>query len=545
MNDPLPLLDLLLKKNEIRIDFKELRFQLLSHVDYPSLRSIGGVLDHFNIDNLVVTVPVDKSTLTQLPENFLAQIQTESVKPMAMITKKKQAYEIFFIDGKRVSVSSEELIKIFTGVVVVVDKAVDTSVEAANSAQVLVKRILVAGAGVILTTMLLLSGLGALHLSYLILALVGIWVSATIINQESGVKTRLGEAMCSGAGEKESCGEVLNSSGARLFGGYKLSFMAAVYFSGLTFAFILLSLSSGDYSLLFVLNLLVLPITVYSIYYQWAVLKQWCKLCLTLVVLIWAQTAIVSVNSTIATSAFSLVDLLIASFGFIVAGLFWHFLAPLIGSLETLRQSKIEYFKFKKNFNLFTSLLAKSPTLDTAIPGIEEIVLGSKTAPLQITVITNPRCGYCKEVHTLAEKLYDRYSEKLLLHFRFSMDVSNTESDSYRISSRLAELYHETDTTTCLEAMHDIYEGMEVSSWFSKWGNCNDTERYHRLLKGHSEWCLNNQLNFTPVILINGKAFPKEYNRTDLIYFIEDLAEENPFPIVSRSDAEPVDMNGR
>ncbi len=543
MNEPLPLLDLLLRKNKIRVDFKELRFQLLSHVDYPSLRSIGGVLDHFNIDNLVAAVPSEKSILTQLPENFLTQIQTESVKQLAMVTQKNGAYEIFFMDGKRVSATTEEFIEMFTGLVVAVDSEEGTSREVVSFARILVERALLAGVGVTLVTMLLLSGLGTFHLVYLVLSLLGSWVSATIVNQELGVKTRLGDALCKAAGEKESCNVVLNSPGAQFFGGYKLSLVAAVYFSGLTFAFILLSLGSGDYSLLMALNLLVLPITVYSIYYQWAVLKKWCKLCLTLVLLIWAQAAIVSVSSTISVSAFSLVDLSVTGFGFILAGLFWQFLAPLIGSLETLRQSKIEYFKFKKNFDLFTSLLAKSPTLDTTMPGVEEIVLGNKVAPVQITIVTNPRCGYCKEVHTLAEELYNRFSEKLLLQFRFSMDFRNTESDSYRISSRLSELYHDMDASTCLEAMHDIYQGMEVSSWFSKWGNCNDTERYHQLLKGHSEWCMNNQLNFTPVILINGKAFPKEYDRTDLIYFLEDLIEQNPFPIVSRSGRESVDVD--
>jgi hypothetical protein len=31
--------------------------------------------------------------------------------------------------------------------------------------------------------------------------------------------------------------------------------------------------------------------------------------------------------------------------------------------------------------------------------------------------------------------------------------------------------------------------------------------------------------NFTPEILINGHSFPKEYDRADLVYFVEDLYE--------------------
>jgi hypothetical protein len=45
-------------------------------------------------------------------------------------------------------------------------------------------------------------------------------------------------------------------------------------------------------------------------------------------------------------------------------------------------------------------------------------------------------------------------------------------------------------------------------------------------LKKEREWCEMNNINFTPEILINGKSFPKEYDRADLQYFINDLIDE-------------------
>jgi len=33
-------------------------------------------------------------------------------------------------------------------------------------------------------------------------------------------------------------------------------------------------------------------------------------------------------------------------------------------------------------------------------------------------------------------------------------------------------------------------------------------------------------VNFTPEILLNGKPFPNEYNRSDLINFVDDIVEE-------------------
>jgi hypothetical protein len=73
--------------------------------------------------------------------------------------------------------------------------------------------------------------------------------------------------------------------------------------------------------------------------------------------------------------------------------------------------------------------------------------------------------------------------------------------------------------------MGDIYNEQKPNSWFKKWGECNKKEISILELEKQSSWCLKNAINFTPEILINGHSFPKEYDRTDLVYFIEDLYE--------------------
>ena len=54
---------------------------------------------------------------------------------------------------------------------------------------------------------------------------------------------------------------------------------------------------------------------------------------------------------------------------------------------------------------------------------------------------------------------------------------------------------------------------------------CTDFEHYKNLIKNEYDWCISNAINFTPEILINGKSYPKAYDRDDLIYFIEDLSD--------------------
>ena len=70
------LIQKLLKKSSIVLNFDELSFQIQSHPSYPSLHAVTGVLSHFNIENVAVQVPVNKETLSQLPECFLAEWTT-------------------------------------------------------------------------------------------------------------------------------------------------------------------------------------------------------------------------------------------------------------------------------------------------------------------------------------------------------------------------------------------------------------------------------------------------------------------------------------
>ena len=49
---------------------------------------------------------------------------------------------------------------------------------------------------------------------------------------------------------------------------------------------------------------------------------------------------------------------------------------------------------------------------------------------------------------------------------------------------------------------------------------------YFEQLVKQNDWCMQNNINFTPEILLNGKSFPNEYNRSDLINFIDDIVDK-------------------
>jgi len=525
LKDPLSYqVQQLLTHSNINLDKIELAFQIESHPSYPSLHAITGVLNHFNIDNIALEVPVDEVTLTQLPTSFLAQIQTPSDREFAVVLYRGTYYEIIQSNKKKSKLTTTEFLAIFTGIMVAVEKT-ELVVEKRDHTPFLNNALIVITLSLIFS-LFFLTKPNISSILFFLGGLLGIFVSIALKKQEQGVKTLLGDALCSGQSEIKDCDAVLTSKGASILGTYQLSDLSLIYFSGVALSVFGLTLFQLDISLLYVISFLVLPITFYSLYYQYAVVKKWCLLCLSVVGLLWLQAVIVAVDfELITTLAFPLLTLLLTATSFITAITVWHLLAPTLAEVQRLRKIKVEHFKFKRDFDIFNALLVQSEVIDTHIESTAEIVFGNPDAPLQITIITSPFCGHCKPVHILIENMYRSYSEQVNIRIRIATSADDPKDTLFKITTRLLELYHTQSHEACLNAMHAIYTNPDPAQWFETFGTCQDTTPFIGTVQQESEWCQAHELNFTPVILINGRSYPKAYDREDLLYFIEELYE--------------------
>jgi len=511
----------LLKKNRISFDKDELAFQIQSHPSYPSLHAITGVLDHFNIENVAADVPINLETLGQLPTSYIAQVNNSTGQNLIVVEKKKSDYFLYTIEGKKEKVSGEEFLKMFTGIIVAVEKtnAIQTNKKTNKTTQYI-------GLGIVslLATFIILKTTGSVFsISHLLLSIVGIIVSIAIVKQELGLQTYIGDAFCSEADDKKDCDAVLTSKGAEIVKGYKLSDFSILYFLTLTFV---IFVEMETPSLVYSISLVAIPVTLYSIYYQYAVVKKWCLLCLSIVGLLWLQALIPVVTNTYISSFVPTDFIALAIIGTSI-WLGWSYIKPLIAEVTELRKEKIEGVKFKRNFTLFEAMLHKSSQLDTTIDKNQEIVFGNPTSNLEIVVVTNPFCGHCKPVHKQVDEILHKYNNTVKIRIRFNINTEDKNGNAVKVTTRLLELYNNNKQEECLEAMSEIYEEGDVASWLKKWGESKNNDYFLTELEKEKEWCKNNAINFTPEILINGRSFPKEYNRSDLIFFIEELEENN------------------
>ncbi len=111
----------------------------------------------------------------------------------------------------------------------------------------------------------------------LLLTLGGTCITALLLLFEIDKTNRQLQKFCMG-GAKVNCNAILSSKAAKLFSWLSWSEVGFYYFTG-SFLYLLIAPLDALKILPF-LNLLSLPFVFFSLYYQKAVAKQWCSLCL-------------------------------------------------------------------------------------------------------------------------------------------------------------------------------------------------------------------------------------------------------------------------
>ena len=517
------ILTTFLKKVNVHVNSKELKLQLQSHPSYPSLHSLTGVLDHFNIENLALEVPVNLETLEQLPKHFIAHMNGESSE-FVLVKQFETTVELLYGKKNRTKISKTEFLDIWSGVLLAVEEDDNSEVQRAGNTNQ--NRIL------LITTSLALLGITIYNLefdlfstAYFLLSLLGVYISSLIVQQELGYSRPSLDKMC-GNTKTISCTEVLSSKGSFLFGSYKLSDLSLVYFLGLIMYTIVASISTnGLTDAAVIVSFLALPITLYSIYYQYIVVKKWCTLCLVIVVVLWLQCcSTLFYDHALMSIEFDLVDNFILFFSFLLSLIVWSQLKALIKDQKSFNEITLKHLRFKRNFSVFNSLLQKSKSYGTGLINNHEIILGDQYAPISILLVTNPACFFCREAHMDIEKIRTDHTNAINVIIRFNVP-EQMDAISNQVALRLLEIYNSGGEIRA--ALNDAYaQNVDLEQWQRKWGHVSE-DLYTNILNEQRRWCHENAVNFTPAVFVNGKEFPREYNRPDLTFFIEDLLEQS------------------
>lgn len=112
---------------------------------------------------------------------------------------------------------------------------------------------------------------------------VGLWLSVMLVQKSLGIQNKSADAVCSVL-EEGGCDELARSEASSFFGIFKWSEVGLSYFS---ISLLSILMFPETIHALSAINILCLPYTLWSIWYQKFRAKTWCTLCVGVQITIW------------------------------------------------------------------------------------------------------------------------------------------------------------------------------------------------------------------------------------------------------------------
>jgi uncharacterized membrane protein len=497
--------------------------QLESHPNFPSLYAIIDTFNFFEVTNLAVKI--EKEELENLPVSFLAVVDSDTGKEIVLTEKHKNKVTIQFSNGFNKSIYNEEYLKIWTGIIVAID---ENPVKESNLFFSNKKHSVLAG-GVFMLSLILVflqnKDNFILASIYFLLLLTGFVISCFLVREEMGLHNDSISKLCN-ATEKTSCKEVMSSNGAKVFKNVSLSDISLLYFSSLTLFFVLTSFVQNSV-LYSIIGIFSIPVILYSIYYQGVIVKKWCILCLGIDAVLLLQLMVISFNFSLEFNTVTGISFLT---GLFIVALFYYLGSQFKNKILKINKNEgieLEYHKLKRNNIVFNTLLKNNQEIDEVLlNSLKTILIGEKEAPVTLFLVLSASCGHCHAAYGKATKLVSKNPNEIKIQLIFNINIENIENPTNIVYKQASNYYWSGEINKAIASLNDWHiERMDLEKWKCKWEN-NRLKDSCKMIQEQYSWCLENNIHYTPAIILNGHVLPKEYQINELNYFIDELIEE-------------------
>lgn len=267
-----------------------------------------------------------------------------------------------------------------------------------------------------------------------------------------------------------------------------------------------------------IINIFAIIFTFWSIWYQVSRAKQWCTLCLSVIITLWlifiANIYFVTIVDLINTT----VDI-----NFVFTGLIYllfmfglNILLAKVILFKSKAETSYELNSIKANENVFQVLLLNNPHYEVE-KSTSSILFGNKESNILVTILTNPHCEPCANMHKRVEKLLST-NKHLCIQYIFSDFNAELESSSRNLIS----IYLSNSEKEVIPIFNEWFTSGKhnPSTFFEKYVKSNIKENdVEEESKKHKDWKADTKLQATPTILVNGYLLPKNYKIEDLKYF--------------------------
>lgn len=506
-----------LKQCEVQFSKSFVRSRMLSHPDYPSLVSFTDTLDEMRLPYSAVIA--DKQKYSELKYPLLAHYKQDVGDNFLLVSSADQ-----FKKGDRV------LLEKWDGIAVMVESR--ASVDHEEHTECLLdekrkgKRFFVAAC----CFAALLIGIAvynftASSLALMLLSIAGIASCGLIILYSMGKDNAITNQLCSADGAF-GCDKVLHSKAAVLWKGVGLGDVGLMYFTGVA---IFLALSVLTHSTIAAFSLLVLPFVLstvfsaFSLWYQWKVVKKWCKMCLIVIAVLWLHSIIFfnlpfphfTVDFLMPSAILFLVSQTISSIA-------WLTIKPLILEADKAANTAVAVLKWKRDPDVFLALLSQQRQVN-ASPWEDDIVLGNPHARVQLIVACGTYCNPCAGTHKLLENLVKWHPDDLGLTIRFSLSTTSVNDKRIEAVTNILEAFDSSLQPGHANPVDNWFKWMDIEKYKKAYGIGTNTNAHQTTLEKHIQWSGESKIKHTPSIFINGYEIPNKYGPQDLALLINHL----------------------
>lgn len=507
---------------KIPISKKYVQKLIQSHPDFPSLLSVSDTLQRLSIAHAASMVK--KEELLDLPCPYLLSIDKGVgdlllIKDIRDLDKNKS--ELEFWNGVVLQAESTKLIK-------------DKINNELYSKERKIKGYLIGLFSILLISLftLFLSSFNWQLLLLLITAIVGSSVGYFLVAKDLGITYKAVDDFCN-AGKNTNCDKVLKAD-IQLWGiGFSDAALAYFVFQtiALVTAWVLQEINQVFLSALASISLLTIPVVVFSLYYQYFVVKTWCRLCLVVASVLVVQFALflpITFDGILFfIKGISLIPLVALGFLFISVGVCVKAVKTIVERANQLNKGS-NADRIKYSIPVFTQLLKQQKKIDST-PFEREVLLGNPNASIKIIMVTNLYCSPCKEKHEVIEELVATYPDKVSVSVRFvksGKDVDNVSAVWSLLGYWLNHVYGKTDEeSNTASLIHNWFLISDLQKFKMKYpSDQNNDEETKEMEQQHYVWAGKAGIQITPTFFVNGCQLPKEYAIDDIANIVPSLA---------------------
>ncbi|PWJ53101.1 protein-disulfide isomerase [Dyadobacter jejuensis] len=351
------------------------------------------------------------------------------------------------------------------------------------------------------------------------LKLTGTLLSGLLLWQSLDSDNPFLQSLCQ-VGQGNNCNGILQSSAAKLTPWLTWSDIGFLYFSGglLALLFGLFSADMGVISILSVLSILALPYTLYSVYYQKFVAKQWCKLCMSVQVVLWLEAAWVMINYPNLSLNFSLPTMAVLILAFLIPTLIWVLVkTPMVQATQVFGLRR-ELQKVKFNEEYIKMVFQNQRQMPPIFTDMRTVQRGNPNATHTLTVVTNRLCGPCARIHGEINHLIEK-NQQIKAQFVFL-----GPNKGMQIAAKFLEASASQLQTVMDSWYHDNRQDAE--KWLKQYPfepNADHPKQFQL----YARWCELASVNATPTVFINGILLPKAFQIKDLGSIVSVLNQKN------------------